>query len=526
MRRPLLLLLLFVGLWLPFLGKPVHIDDTNFLVLARGAVEDPWRPHAALINWQGHTERAFDVLSNPPGVGWWLAPLVALDAPVPLLHAWMGLWLPVALWGARALGARFADRPDAAALLLVGSPIALLAAQSLTPDLPLLACTLAGMGGLVRAGGRLHQRWPWALLLGAAALFRYSGVALLPLVVLWAALHRDVRAAGVLGLAAATPLGLLLAHDLHAYGELHLLAMTGFQGVSEDKRDVFRKGVAALAMLGGAGVLPLLGLTRRGAGAGARLGALLGALLGLGATALSFETWSVDHRLAAGLATVLATAAGGATLGACLPDRSREQRFLALWLALGLAFFLELRFMAARYWLPFFAPAALIPLRATPPRLLALAVVITPALGLLLAIDDQRLAVAQQELARRVASEGRGLFAGHWGWQSELEAAGWTALEEDAPIPPGVLFARSTVSWPQEPAGGCLQRIETLEAPAAGWGPRIHSAEGAANLHAFVVAGDPVIETYAPWTFARDPYDRVTLDRGCEGVDGREGAGR
>ena len=62
----------------PWLARPVHYDEANFLVLARGAVADPWRPHAAMVNWQGVRERAFDVLSNPPGIAWWLAPVAHL----------------------------------------------------------------------------------------------------------------------------------------------------------------------------------------------------------------------------------------------------------------------------------------------------------------------------------------------------------------------------------------------------------------------------------------------------------------
>ena len=60
--RVLLVLLVLVGLALPWIGKPVHIDEANFCALARGAAADPWRPHAVAINWQGRTEPAFDVL--------------------------------------------------------------------------------------------------------------------------------------------------------------------------------------------------------------------------------------------------------------------------------------------------------------------------------------------------------------------------------------------------------------------------------------------------------------------------------
>ena len=509
MRRPALVFALLLGLSLPFAGKPVHLDDANFLRLAAGARADPWRPHAISINWQGTTERAFDVLSNPPGIGWWLAPVA--DAPIWGMHLWMLLWLPLAVWGAWTLGARFAGRGAEAAVLLVGGPLGLLAAQSLMPDLPLLACTLAGLGGLTRERGpALARRWPWALLVGAAALFRYSGAALVPLVALWALLHRDRRAALTLTMGAAAPLTLLLLHDLHAYGQPHLVAMLGFQSAEGGGgRAAARKLVAAVAMLGGAGVLPLLGRLRSRA-----VGALVGVALGAVGAALSHQS---GVPLAA---TLLAGAAGGATLGACAGALDRDRLWLLAWLVGGLVFLLQLRFMAGRYWLPFLAPAVLLPLAATPRRWLRVAVVITPLLGLALAASDQALARAQARLAATVldAADGEaGLIAGHWGFQHHLEAAGWAPLDDDAPVPPGTLLAVSAASWPQTPArGACLTPLARSTDPAHLGRPRVHTATGGANVHAFVVSGRPPVETYAPWSFGTDPHDTVTLWRGCD----------
>ena len=104
---------------------------------------------------------AFDVLSNPPGIAWWLAPLV--DSPVWFLHLWMLPWLLIAAWGAWELGQRFTDHPAGATVLICAAPIGLLATQSFTPDLPLLACALAGMAGLTKTGETpLVHRWGWA----------------------------------------------------------------------------------------------------------------------------------------------------------------------------------------------------------------------------------------------------------------------------------------------------------------------------------------------------------------------------
>ncbi len=524
-RAAVLGVVVLLGLSLPFLGKPVHIDDANFLTLARGARLDPWRPHAIEINWQGTTERAFDVLSNPPGIGWWLAPV--LDAPVWVLHLWMLPWLLLAAWGAWQLGARFSGRPAAALLLLCGAPAAVLATQALTPDLPLFACALAGLAGLTRDGPGLARRWPWALLLGLAALFRYSGAALLPLAVLWPLLLRGrqgQRAAVMFGAAAALPLGLLLLHDLLAYDQLHLLAMTGFQGVADTPRELFRKVAASLAMLGGALALPILCWGRP---VPALVGLVGGCVIGGQAATLS------GQQGVAALATLLACSAGGAVIGGSLPAHQhpeptwrwdREAVFLWVWLLLGLVFLLKLRFTAARYWLPFFAPAVLLPLRMARPRLAMLAVPATLLLSGSLALDDLRLAEAQQHLALRMhrtaaIEGGAGLFAGHWGWQHHLEARGWRALEEDQPVAPGQLYAWSQRAWPQEAADSCLVLLdgETVAGPALPL-PRVHAPEGAANIHASVISDQPPVETYAPWTLSTEPYDTARLWRGCRGV--------
>jgi hypothetical protein len=511
--RRLLPVLLLVGLTLPFLGKPVHIDDTNFLVLARGALLDPWRPHDIVINWSGVSERAFDVLSNPPGIAWWLAPWVALDAPVAALHAVMLPWLLLLALGAWRLGRRFGGGTEVdgavGVLLLAGAPIALLAAQALTPDLPLVALSLAGLGGLCSAT-TARSRCAWALVLGCAALFRYSGAALLPLAPYWVWLQggpRRTRDAALVAACAALPLGLLQLHDLHAYGQLHVLAMVGFQSAHDGQVEQLCKATATVAALGGAAALPLLASRRPAA-------ALVGALLGAVLAAATAHTVDLDPAPAG--AAILATAAGGASLSGLYgrapgPDR----RFLQAWLLLGLAFLLQLRFSASRYWLPFYAPVLLLPLAAAGPRLRLAAIGAGVGLGVLLGLDDLELARAQQALAARAAAAGTGVYAGHWGFQHHLAAAGWQPLEEGALVPPDTLLAVSTVAWPQEAGGSCLRPLARWAIEDRWPGPRIHTAGGGGNLHSYQVSGHPPAWALAPWSFGGEPQDTVNLWRSC-----------
>ncbi len=491
----------------PFLGKPFHVDDPTFLRLAEGAARDPWRPHAIEINWIGTTRPAFEVLSNPPGLAWWLAPV--RSGPEWRVHLWIGVWLVPLLWGARRLGDELAGDGLGLALLLVSSPIVALAAQSAMPDLPLLACTAAGLGGFLTA--RRHS-WIWALVAGGSVLFRYSGLCVV-LLVLLAGIQRGRWRPALAALAA--PLALAL-HDGLAYGSLHLLSAAEFQRPAISAWPAFRRGAAAIAMLGGAGILPVLAWKGRVAWACAAGGAGLG----LGTALLS------GHDAFQLATTVVHMVAGAVTLGA-LRWGARDDRFVLAWGLGGLAFLLLPLFAATRYWLPFLPALALAGLRLAPTRRrLATAVALQASVALGVSIDDFRLARAYRDAAAEVAALGPGTVAGHWGFQHYLERAGWKPLEAGR-APATERLAVAWQPWPQPPAPGSCPDVErTIELPDRFPGPRVLTARGAANVHSYLIAPVPPRETlvrsYAPWSFSNEPYDRVLVLR-C-GRSGRPAA--
>ena len=496
-------LLLLIGLAVPFTVKPVHVDDANFLAMARTAAKTPWTPHDFLINWSGQTESAFDVLSNPPGIAWWLAPVA--DASIFWMHVWMLPWLVLAIWGAAGLGRTVTDKPGISALLIAGAPISLIATSALTPDLPLLACSLSGVHLLTRTSRPLDQRWIGALLLGTASLFRYSGVALILLAPLWSLLHHDRRSAVKLGLLAATPVSLLFLHDVIAYGQIHMLSMMAFQSTSNEWIDISHKAIATLAALGGAAVLPILTWSRPQA---AIVGTLMGATLaGLATLFFDFGTpfWTA----------ILFGGAGGASFAACFRKRDATDQFLLVWILLGFVFLLGLRFSAARYWIPFFAPAILIPLRDAGPVLSRVAVSATLLLSLAVGADDLDVANTHLRAAEIAGTSGSGKIAGHWGFQHHLQAMGWTDVEDDAQLGPKQWVARSKMAWPQTPSNTCWDFTQTLDLGDPNPGIRVLTTAGGANLHGNWIAGPSPIRVVAPWSLASDPIDQLTLRRTC-----------
>ena len=482
------------GCLLPFLGKPVHIDDANFLRLAEGAQLDFWRPHNVAINWQGETERAFDVLSNPPGMAWILAPVTA--KPIWFLHLWMWPWMLLALWGMGRLGRELVGHREAAILVLGLSPMTLLAAQGLTPDLPLLACTTAGLGGFLS-----HRKtaWLYALLAGCAVWFRYSGVCVIPLVILAGLLNRKL----ISSLFCCLPLVALLLHDWHAYGEIHVLAMREFQAVSNAPKEVFLKAGALLAMLGGMGVMPTLTWSKRGFWA---LG--IGGALGLGA---SYVAGASSGMMAA---SVLFCGAGALSFSR-LGFSSRADLLVTSWAIGGAVFLLGLRFAATRYWLLFLPAFVLAALRYRPSRLrVAVSVSLSAVLGLSLSVDDMAFAESQRSAAQRISAVGTGSFSGHWGFQHYLEKSGWTPLEEGSE--PLSIHAVFLEGWPQEASNeACLEEVQRIAMEDRWWGPRTHSYGARINMHANWISGEPPRQSLLPWGFSNEPYSRVVVYESC-----------
>lgn len=491
-------LVLLVGALLfgQFLQKPVHIDDANFLQLAAGAAKDFRRPHLIPINWNGTTVPAFDVLSNPPGIAWWLAPV--LNCPIWVQHLWMLIWLVPTAWGIRELGRYFChDDGTKSIWVLLTCPVVVLSAQSLLPDLPLLACTVAGLGGFANRKGLPEF---WAFVAGSAYLFRYSGCLIIGVLVVLA--WRQSRWRGVARCwPSLVPMLALMLNDFLVYGKWHLLAMFAFQnhGYQKTPDTLIHNTVAAIGMLGGACLLPILVWQR-----GTKRSLLAGAWIGLN------MVYMANQPIEMAVPTVLFAAAGTTVLYLLVGPRSREIT-LSLWGCLGLLLMLTSRFAATRYWIPFLPAFVLLGLRCrTDRRSCEIAVAANILLSLGMSIDDFEFAECQRQAALYIASVApEGQFAGHWGWQYYLEANGWTPLEARADV--NGYFASSAMADPQSPSRStCLVEVCRFVLPDRWPGPRTHCRELGATYHG---GGRGA---YAPWTLTNEPYDFITLWRSCQ----------
>ena len=541
---------ILAGLHLPFLGQAFHIDDANFLMLADGALADPWRPHDALVNWLGTPERAFDVLSNPPGVAYVLALVKLTGGEEFASHVAILPFTALATWGFWRLARRFCAAPQLPALVFAASPAVVVSAHLVMPDMPLVALYLAGLALAIEGvdKGDRSRALAGAALLGGAAMFRYSGLTGGPLLALYLIGNRERSALGrgeqvAVGLAwAAIPTAWAL-HDLHAYGSWHFWHMIAFQGAEGGGMGAGRKLLAQLCFTGGVACLPLLPLAARpGAGVAGRIpwgwlavglpaaAALWGLRGGGAASAIELGFATAFVLTAIWLWAVAAARTSPRGLGQLAGGRggaAADQAFLATWAAGILVFNLFLRFVAARYLLLGLAPLTLMafggPLPRFGPRLGAALVGGTAALSLTVSLSEALHAESYRTFASTWVRQAQIttpppmsetlevgapagpdlVIAGHWGFQHYLEAMGARAAsEEEAALEPGTWVAVAALPWPQEapyldasaPARYEALRVWAIDHPLP---LRTLSTRPAACFHANAVATQPMPDAAA-----------------------------
>jgi 4-amino-4-deoxy-L-arabinose transferase-like glycosyltransferase len=435
----------------PFLDQAFHVDEPNFLALASHASPNPLMLYDFSINWLGTDQRAFDVLSNPPLVPWYLA----LIANVAQGREWvfrLAFWpfIVLALLGTWRLGRRFAG-PRGAVWTLCWSAVApafVLASHTVMPDLPLLASYALGIAlaieGLDRGNGRLALAGGG--LAGVSALCRYSGMTAIPLLILYIVLYRpQPRAARMALLGSIAPLAVWSCVSQMVYGQIHWLAMTGFQANSIALWPIVHRGfyqfcaigltIAPAALL--AGVLDLRGRELDSAQKWAFVGGLIGFCWGVVLSGTSGTSGPLPLVLGltgggvvGGIALKGVLAGFGKQVWEGLSRGESDTLFLAAWLFGLVAFNLALRFASVRYVLPALLVAVLLVQRtfsARPGAVLRRSCAALAVLTLSLALskaDADFANVYRDYVAALPPPPKMRWFTGHWGLQYYLEQTG------------------------------------------------------------------------------------------------------
>lgn len=493
----------------PFLNKAVHMDDPLFIYSARQILRNPFDFYGFDVNWYGFEEPMHEVNQNPPLAAYFLA-LIGYLAGFDEWAMHAGFILPAlgTVLGTYALARRCCRRPVLAAALVFAMPVTLVSSTTLMCDMLLLCFWCWAVAFWIDAERR-NRPAEFVLAgacMGAAALSKYYGICLVPMLAaysiarrlpLWTTTdsptRRDWPIAITIVVALAIPCAALIAfenwsyrlygHGLTGDALTYASATRGVLGVAWH-----RKFMYGLTFLGG-GILPLLYFVphfwgRWGTTVVLAVFVLLALTTAWAGTYLGYTppaergwTWLMPLEAAAFVTAGLCVVALGVLDLA--RRRDPEAVLLVFWIAGTFYFATYLNWsVTSRTILPLVPAVAVLVVRAIDRPLYAWeflrsrfsllpALALGLALALAVAFADRSRANAARQAAALIpeylfdsyqVDPAALWFQGHWGFQYYMEQQGARCLD----ITQGALYPNDFVIVPM-----CQTNVQGLPHEAA-----------------------------------------------------------
>jgi Dolichyl-phosphate-mannose-protein mannosyltransferase len=178
---------------LPFSGRAFHVDDPLFVWSAQQIVKHPLDPYGFRLIWDNYSEPMSEVTKNPP-LACYYAALVGSIAGWSERALHLGFLLPALalILGTFRLASHFTRLPLLAAAATLLTPGVLVSASSIMCDTMMLAlwtwAAIFWIEGL--DNNKPSHLLTSSLLLSCAALTKYFGMCLLPLLVVYSVVRQ------------------------------------------------------------------------------------------------------------------------------------------------------------------------------------------------------------------------------------------------------------------------------------------------------------------------------------------------
>jgi 4-amino-4-deoxy-L-arabinose transferase-like glycosyltransferase len=513
----------------PFLAKPFNIDDPLFIWAAHQIQAHPFNPYGFDVNWYWAPSPMWNVTENPPLAAYYIALTAAILGwnEIAIHFAFLPAALAVVL-GTHRLAHHFCRRPVLAALLTLFTPVFLISSTTVMCDVLMLAFWVWAVLFWIE-GMKQNSFWKLSgagLLIALAALTKYYGVCLLPLLAAYAMIEK--RGLGRWCFCLLIPLGALGVYQWATrslYGHALFSEAVDYAGVTRGSFETSKMTacLTALTFTGGcvAIVVFFSPLFWRAAG-------LVLTAFGLfaGGAMLKEYAWHQPGFWAPVEFQIIFWAVGGmAVLALSAMDflRHRDSRswLLMMWLAgtfLFAAFFNWT--VNGRSILPM-APAVAILIvrrldrdiaagRKIRPRSVVFCFAVSASFALLVARADYLLAVAVRQTARQACAycslkPGRLWFQGHWGFQYYMEALGASAINnQHLVLKTDDILAVPSNNTNLLPPGSEMTLLQTFTVP----GPCLLATCNARAGAGFFFA---TIQGPLPFAFGRVPPETVAV---------------
>jgi 4-amino-4-deoxy-L-arabinose transferase-like glycosyltransferase len=264
--------LLPVAALAPFAAKPYQADDLLTIWVAEQIAQHPLDFYGFEIDYGYARVPIHTITHNPPATAYLLALIGKLSGwNLVALHLGMSLFAAFAALGIFELARDLGARAGPAAIAGVLTPAFLVSASTLMTDSPLLAFYVWAIVAWRRGIERSSWRWLLcaAVCAASAAMMKYFGVTLIPLLLMDGAVRRPRVRLWWLWL--AIPAGSFVAFQAYVYARYGTAPFFDAMGIATAERwredeNLTIRPVLTLVFLGG-GLLPLIVLGAMRAGA-------------------------------------------------------------------------------------------------------------------------------------------------------------------------------------------------------------------------------------------------------------------
>ncbi len=247
------LVIIFLAFHLPFLNQGFVIDDGNFVDQALQILDHPTEPYSFTIHL-AEPEDFYTYFANPPGQAYFLALAIKLFGnSEDVTHTACMLLSLAAVIAMYKLSREVNVDGFLGALLFLISPAFLISSHTVMSDVPATAFYIIAILLTFMAvdGGGIRFAIGAGLAASMAALFKYSGISVLPLMLLYPILRKKwhpVHFMGPIICIALFSSWCLISYQI--YGSVHFLAAFSLESV---EKSFFQQSVQIAASIIGMG---------------------------------------------------------------------------------------------------------------------------------------------------------------------------------------------------------------------------------------------------------------------------------
>jgi 4-amino-4-deoxy-L-arabinose transferase-like glycosyltransferase len=489
------------ALLLPFVNKPLHIDDPLYIWTANHILSHPLDFYSFRLNWEGRNEPVSRFFQNPPLTSYLLALLTFLFGSSRIIfHLVFFLFDALAVVGIYLLAGRFCRRPFLVAVLFLLCPAFLVSATTLMCE-PLMICFwIWGIYffviGLLRSPFYLPAA---GFILLLAVVTKFVAICIVPLLILYSFCHSSKSRIKMLAQAGALCLPVLgaIAYELLTARKYGSGAFAGaviyVSGTHHSVPMPFKvKLLDTFCFLGGCAAACVLLIPMAMRWSVLTSVFLITALAALFMSPPQHPDWQFIIQYGIWLfgGAALFLFATLALASSFRRNQWQDDLFLFAWLVGIFVFTGFINWsINARSMLPVLPPVCLLTVRSldTVKSLsklgLTFALTIATVLVLCVTTADYNLAttlqIAGTALSRPITT-GNVWFVGHWGFQYYMQQSGAQPIDDRSPqARPGDVLIYPVSNYGGAPRAMDLIRLQHLEIGPARWIATDHPESGA-----------------------------------------------